>query len=306
MSALSPTLWAPVLAAAVVGTAWYFLAIGPERRRQQLQVPSDDTGAPSTPNAMEAPLMSPAHSVQSHTMLLLHNPRVQPYLGLLGAGLIWIVGGRSGPAIAFVALWYGARALLRVWKRNKRTIEEERCALHAVSTASRALRAGIPIAGMLQILATEGEGVAGKAFQEIVQRENLGEELPTSVRSVLLNSPLPALRAFGLALLVQFEAGGNIAETTERLAAALVGRGRVRRRATTVLAYGRSAATLVAMGPLLVIPLMSTISDGYTDFIMNRPAGNLLVAVSATMLVAGLVSVQRICRIEIVGSRRAI
>ena len=306
MSALSPTLWAPVLAAAVVGAAWYFLAIGPERRRQQLQAPPGDDSAPSTPNAPTAPLRSLARSVQARTILLLRNPRVRPYLGFIGAGLIWIVGGRSGPAIAFVALWYGARALLRVWKRNKRTIEEERCALHAVSTASRALRAGIPIAGMLQILATEGEGVAGKAFQEIVQRENLGEELPTSVRSVLLNSPLPALRAFGLALLVQFEAGGNIAETTERLAAALVDRGRVRRRAKTVLAYGRSAAMLVAMGPLLVIPLMSAISADYADFIMNRPVGNLLVAISAILLATGLVSVQRICRIEIVGSRRVI
>lgn len=306
MSALSPTLWAPVLAAAVVGAAWYFLAIGPERRRQQLQAPPGDDSAPSTPNAPTARHRSLARSVQSRTILLLRNPRVRPYLGFIGAGLIWIVGGRSGPAIAFLALWYGARALLRIRKRNRRTIEDERCALHAVGTASRALRAGIPIAGMLQILATEGQGVAGTAFQEIVQREKLGEELPTSVRCVLLNSPLPALRAFGLALLVQFEAGGNIADTTERLAGALVGRGRVRRRAKTVLAYGRSAATLVAMGPLLVIPVMAAISDGYVDFIVNRPAGNLLLAVSATMLAIGLVSVHRICRIEIVGSRRAI
>ena len=306
MSPLSPTLWAPVLTAAVVGAAWYFLAMGPERYRQQLKAPSDDASAPSTPNAMTAPLMSTGHSVQSQTMFLLGNPRVQPYLGVIGAGLVWIVGGRSGPAIAFLALWYGARSLLRVRKRNRRIIEDEQCALQAVSTASRALRAGIPIAGMLQILATEGKGVAGAAFQEILQRENLGEELPTSVRSVLLNSPLPALRAFGLALLVQFEAGGNIAETTERLAAALVDRGRVRRRAKTVLAYGRSAAMLVAMGPLLVIPLMSAISADYADFIMNRPVGNLLVAISAILLATGLVSVQRICRIEIVGSRRVI
>ncbi|RLS46102.1 MAG: hypothetical protein DWH86_03700 [Planctomycetota bacterium] len=248
--------------------------------------------------------MPPVHSAQSHATSLLQNPRVQPYLGLIGAGLVWIVVGRSGPAIAFFAFWYAASTLLRVRKRNKRTIEDERCALHAVSTASRALRAGIPIAGMLQILAAEGEGVAGTAFQEIVQRENLGEELPTSVRCVLLNSSLPAFRAFGLALLVQFEAGGNIADTTDRLATALVDRGRIRRRAKTILAYGRSAATLVAMGPLLVIPVMSMIFDGYADFIMNRLAGNILVAVSAIMLAVGLVSVHRICRIEIAGSRR--
>ena len=275
MSALSPAFWAPVLAAASVGTAWYFFAVRP------------------------APRVAPALAAQSGIVLLMNHPRVRPYLGIMTAGIIWIVGGRGGPAIAFLALWYAGRALLRARERNRRAVEDERCALHAITTASRALRAGIPITGMLQILATEGEGDAGKSFQEIVQRENLGEELPISVRSVLLNSPLPALRAFGLALLVQFEAGGNIVDTTDRLARSLIDRGRIRRRAKTIVSYGRTTAAVVSIGPLVVVPLMAMNIEGYSEFILDRPTGNILLATSAMMLAVGLVSVHRISRIEI-------
>lgn len=298
MSGLSPVIWAPLLAAVSVGAAWYFLVVRPERKL------GSQLGA-QLGTQLRPQLKAAARSTQSRMVLFINHPRVQPYLGLLTAGIIWIVGGRGGPAMAVLAVWYAGRTILRIRSRNRLAVEQERCALHAISTASRALRAGIPITGMLQILATEGEGEAGKAFQEIVQRDNLGEELPASVRGVLLTSPIPALRAFGLALLVQMEAGGNIADITDRLARSLIDRGRVRRRAKTIVAYGQTAANILAMTPVIAVTLMSMNVDGYSEFILNRPAGNAILGVSALMLALGLVSVQRICRIELAQSARA-
>ena len=308
---MSGSLWAAMLAAASVGTAWYFVAVRPKPRQQPLDSTLDVAllegmpgvaGMPesaSIPGVFDAPAVAPKLSTQARAAALISDPRVRPYLGIAVAAIIWIVGGRGGLAIAFLALWYAGRALLRARTRNRLSMEQERCALHAITTASRALRAGIPIAGMMQILANEGEGDAGKAFQEIVQRENLGEELPTSVRGVLLNSPLPALRAFGLSLLVQFEAGGNVADTTDRLARSLIDRGRIRRRAKTIVSYGRTTAFALAFGPVIITPLMAMNVAGYSEFILDRPIGNMLLAVSAILLATGLVWVHRISRIEV-------
>ena len=317
MNVLAPTFWAPLLTAAIVGTAWYFVVVRTDRRGKQLQAQNDARGvddldptrnpgilalelADQEPFVFAATPAIPANSTPFNLVALIQQPRIRPFLLLLVAALIWMIGGRSGPALAFVALWYGARALLQARTRHRIAMEQERCALHAINTAGRALGAGIPITGVLQILAAEGEGDAGRAFQEIVQRENLGEELPSIIRRVLLNSPLPALRAFGLALLVQFDAGGNIAGTTDRLARSLIERSRVRRRTQTIVAYGRTTANLIALGPVFALPLMSMSIDGYSDFILNRPSGNILLAVSTMMLVVGLVSVHRMSRIEVI------
>jgi Flp pilus assembly protein TadB len=64
------------------------------------------------------------------------------------------------------------------------------------------------------------------------------------------------------------------------------------------VAYGQTAANILAITPVIAVTLMSINVDGYSDFILNRPAGNAILSVSALMLAIGLVSVHRICRIE--------
>jgi Flp pilus assembly protein TadB len=59
------------------------------------------------------------------------------------------------------------------------------------------------------------------------------------------------------------------------------------------------------MTPVIAVTLMSMNVDGYSEFILNRPAGNTILGVSALMLALGLVSVQRICRIESAQGARA-
>jgi Flp pilus assembly protein TadB len=218
--------------------------------------------------------------------------------GLGVALLLWIAADRPLLGAAFFAVWQAAFALLRARARSAREREEEQHAVEAISTASRALRAGIPLSGMLQILAAEGRGETGAAFREIVQRESLGEELGTAVRGVLLRSPIPALRAFGLSIAVQVSAGGNLAETTDRLAQSLVDRARMRRRARAIIAYSRAATSVLALSPVLAVSVMCAMLDGYAEFLLGTTGGNMMLASAVLMIVAGLLIIQRLARIE--------
>ena len=188
--------------------------------------------------------------------------------------------------------------MMRSRRRRRLADQEEAFAVEAIGTASRALRAGIPVSGMLQMLADESRGQTRLAMREMMQREGMGEELASCIRSVLLASPLPALRAFGMALVVQLSAGGNLAETTDRLALSLVERSRVRRRARTIMAYSRNAANVLAITPLLAVPMLASLVDGYAGVLLDRPEGNVLLGASAFMLVMGLLMIQRMSRVD--------
>lgn len=225
----------------------------------------------------------------------------EAYLQLAGLALaaaVWILGERPGLAFAILALWTGTIWILRARRRERERVADEASALDAIAAASRALRAGIPISGMLAILASEGRGPAGRSFREIVRRESLGEDLGSALRRVLLASPIAPLRAFGLALLVHGTAGGNLAESTDRLARSLVERSRVRRRSRTITSYGRAAGFLLAVMPVAVIALMTASVEGYSEFVFDRPLGNLLVGISAALVMVGTIAMQRIARIE--------
>ncbi|MCP4495643.1 MAG: hypothetical protein GY825_02570 [Phycisphaeraceae bacterium] len=196
----------------------------------------------------------------------------------------------------------GGIALYRRRRVRLREEAEERHALAAIETAGRVLKAGIPLPGMIDLLAKDASGEAGGAFRQIVKRGELGEDLASSIGRVLLQSGRPEIRAFGLALMVQLQVGGNLADTTDRLVRALVDRGLVRRRSRTILAYGRLAGSMLAMFPLFLVAAMSASIDGYFDFLFDEPMGNLLLAISSALIVVGMLTLESLARIEPRGS----
>jgi tight adherence protein B len=212
--------------------------------------------------------------------------------------VLWRLTDRPALAAALVVLWGGIMWLLRSRAKHRLQMEEESNAIDAIGAASRALRAGIPVSGMLEFLATESRGRSGATFREVVQREKLGEDMSSAIRHVLLTSPLTALRAFGLTLLSQLESGGNIADTADRLARALIERRRMHRRARTIMAYTRAAATLLAALPAVVVPMLCYLLDEYAQFMLRTPTGNLMLAACACLLVIGTALIQRLSRLD--------
>jgi len=276
LSTLQHPALLPILAAAVAfGVFWLFAT---QRASRLLPASTPATGATSSPTA-----------------------RLLRVVLLAAAMLVlWTLTDRPALASTLVVLWAGIIWLLRSRAQQRRRMEEESHAIDAIGAASRALRAGIPVNGMLEFLATESRGLAGKAFREVVQRESLGEDVPRVIRQVLLASPLTALRAFGLTLLSQLESGGDIADTADRLVRALIERRRMHRRARTIMAYTRAAATLLAVLPAVVVPLLCYLLDEYAQFMLRTPTGNLMLAACACLLVVGTTLIQRLSRLDTV------
>lgn len=272
MTLLSVQLEMPAFVAIGVLAIWWLAVVRPFARRSESASP-------------------PRRPAPSGNLL-------PPLVGLAVAGAIWHFTGRTGPAVAVLVLWTGFFALLRARGQARIDAEEERHSLEAISTASRVLRAGIPLSGMLSILAEQAQGEAGRTFRELARRERLGEGLASSVQHTLLASHQPSLRAFGLALEVHLSAGGNLAEAGDRLAKSLLERSFVRRRARTILAYGRLAAGLLTVFPVIVVVMMTASVTEYWPFLIDRPEGNLLMGISALLVVAGLVTIERIGRFD--------
>ena len=271
------TLLLPILSAAIAMTAWIFFM-----RRM-----SNRANAQAT---VETPEKIKDKNTRSPFPLV---------IGLVLGGFIWVIAERPTLAIAAFVLCYGVTEMLRIRKQKIQLVLEEQYAIEAVGGASRSLRAGIPLSGMLQILSVETRGQTQMAFRQIIQREAMGEELAIAIRRVLLQSPLSTLRAFGLALIIQISAGGNLADTTDRLARSLVDRTRVLRRSKAIVAYARAAAIVLAVLPPIVVALMCVMVEGYSEFLFDRTDGNTILGVAVVLVVIGLTSIQRFGRIEL-------
>ena len=212
-------------------------------------------------------------------------------------GLVsYLTGAAIFATIAFGS-GYILAMLLRRSGRRRAELRESRYALTAIETATRVLRAGIPVSGVLEVLARDSQGDTGLAFREVLRREELGEPLSDALRTVLLRSPRPELRAFGMALLVHLDVGGNLVDTCDRLSQSILERARIQRRSEAIVTYGRVAGGVLSIAPFVVVPVLSMSIEGYAEFLFDRPVGNAIIVVALGLVITGAFMMQRMTQL---------
>lgn len=278
MSGLLQGPWAvPALSGAIAFALWYLALVRPTQRAEQARAAAQrDEPVPEPPRVR--------HWVESRAM---------NYAGIAAGLSVWMLGGSDGLAFAALALVVGTVSTARSRIRARRAEREERDVLDAIGIAATGLRAGIPLSGVMQLLASEARGEPGRAFREVARREAMGQDFPGAVERVLATSRLVALRVFGLALIVHSSAGGNLSATADRIARSLIDRARMRRRTRTILAYGVFAANLLATAPVLGFLFLSIQLEEYSSLMLDEPIGHLLLGLAAALVVLGIVSVRR-------------
>lgn len=278
MSGLMQHPWSvPALSGVIAFAIWYLALVRPTRRAELARAATRaDDALPEPPRER--------HWVEARAM---------DYAGLAAGFIAWMLGASEGLAFAALALVVGVVSTARSRIRARRAEREERDVLDAIGTAATGLRAGIPLAGVMQLLAAEARGEPGRAFREVARREAMGQDFVGAVERVLAASRLVALRVFGLALVVHTTAGGNLSTTADRIARSLIDRARMRRRTRTILAYGVFAANLLATAPLLGFLFLSLQLEEYSSLMLDQPVGHLLLGLAAALVVVGIVSVRR-------------
>ncbi len=213
-------------------------------------------------------------------------------VGIFG-GLVWYLSGEAIFATVAFASGFTIATILRRSGRRRSAVEESRNALAAIETATRVLRAGIPVAGMLEVLARDAKGGAADAFREVLRREELGETLSDAIRTALLKSDLAELRTFGMALLVHIEVGGNLVDICDRLGKTILERGRIQRRSEAIVTYGRIAGGVLSIAPFIVVPVLGVSVDDYYDMLFDTVAGNAMIVIALAMVILGTFLIQR-------------
>ena len=194
--------------------------------------------------------------------------------------------------LASIILFY-----LRMRASRRRDLLERQC-VEALRIASRSLRAGHPVSGVIHVLSERIPEPTGDLFVEIVQREKMGESLTSAIRTVLLKTETRELRAFGTALLVQIEAGGNLTGSIDRLCSSIVERMILRKRGEALTAATRFSARFIMVVPFACVLIFSLNSSYYSDFMFHDPLGRLMLVGSLMLVLGGLLAVNKLSRLD--------
>jgi tight adherence protein B len=214
---------------------------GPEsvpstRLRARLEAMIEQSGVSVTPQRLLALMAAAGLSLGLVAGLLHWNPLT----GLAGAA----VGG----AIPFL--------YVAVKRRRRLNMIMDQLP-EAFDLMGRIIRAGQTMAQSIQAVADEFDAPLAAEFAYCYEQQNLGMSPEASLRDLARRTGLLEIKIFVLALLVQQQAGGNLAELLDKLSTVIRERSRIRGKIRVLTAEGRfQAIVLLGLPPAMLLVLM--------------------------------------------------
>lgn len=218
--------------------------------------------------------------------------------GLVGGILGMLTGILSGNVllgafVAFLAAGFPFAAVRVVQKRRQAALLAQ--LPDAFDLVARVIRAGKTVPQAMRAVADEFPPPLAAEFTHCTEQQDLGLPPELALRDLAERTGLLEMQIFVVALLVQRQAGGNLAEILENLAGIVRDRFRVREKIRVLTSQGRlEAAVLVALPPLMFL-VMSYLNPTYSLVLLDHPYP--LMGVLAGMAV-GILWIRRIVRFD--------
>jgi tight adherence protein B len=215
--------------------------------------------------------------------------------GVLGAALLssWLLA-------LVVAAIGGALPTLLLRQALKRRADQLREQLPDVLTImASSLRAGHSFLQSLDTVAKEITAPAAGEFQRVVAEIRLGRPAEDALEALAERVGSPDFKWAVLAVNIQREVGGNLAEILDTVADTLRERAMLRRQIKVLTAEGRLSAWVLAALPFAIALYMYAVNPTYIGRLFDNTYGIIMIIVALVMLVAGIIWMRKIVDIDV-------
>lgn len=215
----------------------------------------------------------------------------------LGFASAVLAGGWLIPAVfagigLFLPWFWVAR------KRAKRIAAFEELFPDALDLLTRSIRAGHALNTGLKVVADESEEPLRGEFRQVYEEQRFGLPLEESLLGLADRVDLVDVRLFVTSVLIQKEAGGNLAEKLNNLSSIIRARFKFRRQVKIHTAHGRMTGTVIGIAPFAATLFMYLVNPDYMEPLFVEPAGRVMIAVGLLMMLMGFFAIRRIVEID--------
>ena len=215
--------------------------------------------------------------------------------GVLGAALL-----RTWLLALVVAAIGGAFPTMLLRSALKKRADKLREQLPDVLTImASSLRAGHSFLQSLDTVAKEISQPAAAEFQRVVAEVRLGRPVEDALESLAERVGSPDFRWAVIAVNVQREVGGNLAEILDTVADTLRERAMLRRQIKVLTAEGVLSAWVLGLLPFGIALYMYAVNPNYIGLLFETTYGIIMVIVAMTLLLAGILWMRKIVNIDV-------
>ncbi|RQT29246.1 type II secretion system F family protein [Burkholderia contaminans] len=199
-----------------------------------------------------------------------------------------------------VAVFAGCLPTMYVMRcRGRRMRKLERQLPDICDMISRALRSGHSFTSTLGMVGDEFPDPMGGEFRVTFDEVNYGVSLHDALMNLATRVPVQDLRYFVIAVLIQRETGGNLAELLDCISALIRERFKLFDKVRVLSAEGRLSAWILGLLPFGTAAVMALLNREFLSVLWEDPAGIRMVGTMLVSMLFGLFWIRRIVRIRV-------
>jgi tight adherence protein B len=188
--------------------------------------------------------------------------------------------------------WLGRRVTQRI-RLFERQIPE------ALDLMGRAMRAGHAFPTAVKMVADEMQEPIGKEFRILFDETNFGVPQNEALMRLASRVPIDDLRYFVIAVMIQRESGGNLAELLDNISAIVRARLKLLGEVRTLSAEGKLSAWILGLLPFCVGGVIQLLNPEFTAVLWTDPIGLRMVGGALFMMALGVLWMRKIIRIRV-------
>lgn len=220
---------------------------------------------------------------------------------VIGSGLVAVLLFAGNPILIVLALIGGAVLpwFYLSFKANRRIKKFNEQLPETLSIIAGGLQAGLSLSQAVDTVVREGtEPIAGEFSRAIVE-QRLGVEIEDSLETVAERMNCIDFGWVVMAIRIQREVGGNLAELLLNVAATLREREYLRRQVTVLSAEGRLSAYILGGLPPFFVLYLSLTQPEYVYPLFHTTLGYIMCGVGLTMMTVGIFWMKKAVKVEV-------
>jgi tight adherence protein B len=306
--------------ALVVAVAYLVRDMKPTRAEDRLQIltgtkPGGDSQAAQQGTLMRDSMSSFSESVSSFFGRLGHLPLLLEQAdspvkadmfyamtgGLACVGLVVAIVAQSPPPLYPVAaILTGVLPLMWIlWRRKRRFDAFSKQLPDALELIARALRSGHSLSSGLHVVIDEMPAPISTEFGMAYEQQNLGQSIDQALKSMLKRVPNMDLKFFVTAVVIQRQAGGDLAEILDKIGHIIRERFKILGAVQALTGEGRISGIVLMAMPIAIFIAVYQLNPDYMMTLFRDPMGKTMLAVAAGLQVLGAVVIKKIIAIKV-------
>ncbi len=241
-----------------------------------------------------------------HLVIQANAPYALGFYVLLFA-LLTILGFLAGilllkqiPMAILIAMLSGAVPYVYLRAKKQARIEKFRSQMpEGLDLIARALKAGHALPSGMKLAAEQFEDPLGPEFSETLDEINFGVGVADALKNLAGRMNCVEVRYFVVAVILQRETGGNLAELMESLAHLIRENYKFQGKVRTLCAEGRLSAYILIALPFLIAGWIKLSTPGFLEPLITEPIGRIMLVSAGIMMMMGIFIIQKMIKIDV-------